>query len=80
MKRILKYGPIWHDADGEVEDFPVKVDVQDGDIYVWSVVNIDKYNRRLKCRYIPTGAEFDEEHWVGTVVTPAGFVWHVIGK
>lgn len=80
MKVIYKFGPLLIGQITEVEGFPVKVDMQDSDIFVWSVVNVGKYNRKLECRVIPTCYEFEDERFIGTVVTPHGLVWHVIGK
>lgn len=80
MKVIYKFGPMLIGQITEVEGFPVKVDMQDSEIFVWSVVNVGKYNRKLECRVIPTGYEFEDERFIGTVVTPHGLVWHVIGK
>lgn len=86
MKKVIyKYGPLHLDETTEVIGYPIKVDIQDSNIFVWSIVSKDpvsSYNRKFQCRIIPTGEEYDasSEMWIGTVVTPHGLVWHVIGK
>jgi len=56
----------------------VSVAEQDGDIFIWAVVdpNWQPWGIR-KFRIVGTG-DGVAGHYVGTVHSPSGFVWHII--
>ena len=82
---VYKYGPFSLSVHGRPVQYwgtPVMVDLQDGQAYMWCLLENVIAHRLgvMPCRYAriaATGEEFEGTYF-GSVATPEGFVWHVV--
>lgn len=90
-KIIYKYGPVYHNMAPGNKPFMIPADakfvhtaIQNNQVYVWAEVTVmpdstPRYTAKsVVLEYYGTGEEYCPNlTYVGTVLTPGGFVWHV---
>jgi hypothetical protein len=75
---IYKWGPLSVLDTTEYRGTPVYVGIQDGDVFMWSLVTDDSFHRAVrKVKLNATGSKFSGTY-IGTAVMPNGLVWHAI--